>query len=71
MTSYLVLTLACCNTFEGMPPKGNANFEKQLVQFWYPTLWKHKVPFCFYQIQDYLIKDSKSMLTWAQSAKVT
>jgi hypothetical protein len=71
MTSYLVLSLVYCNTFEGMPPRGNVNFEEYPTQFWYPTLWKHKAPFYFYQIQDSFIKECKSMLTGTDLARVT
>jgi hypothetical protein len=71
MTSYLVLTLAYYNTFKGMPPRGNVNFEEDPTQFWYPTLWKHKAPFYFYQIQDSFIKECRSMLTGTEPTRVT
>jgi hypothetical protein len=70
MTSYLVLSLAYCNTFEGMPPRGNVNFEEDLAQFWYPTLWKHKAPFYFYEIQDSFVKECKSILIRTDLARV-
>jgi hypothetical protein len=71
MTSYLILSLVYCNTFEGMPPRENANFEEYPTQFWYPALWKKNDPFSFYQIQDSCIKECTSMLIGTEMARVT
>jgi hypothetical protein len=70
MTSYLVLALVYCNMFEGMPPRGNVDFNEDPTQFWYPILWKHKAPFHFYQIQDSFVRECRSMLTRMEPARV-
>jgi hypothetical protein len=48
--------------FEGMPPRGNVDFNEDPAQLWYPILWKHKAPFHFYQIQDSFVRECRSML---------
>ena len=71
MTSYLVLALAHCNKFEGMPPKGSVNFEQDPIQFWYPPIWKHKAPFLFYQIHDSFVKECRAMLIGTEPTRFT
>jgi hypothetical protein len=71
MTSYLVFSLVYCNTFEGMPPRGNVNFNEDPTQFWYPMLWRHKAPFHFYEIQDSFVREFRCMLTGMEPDKLT
>jgi len=47
MTSYLVLVVAYCNVFEGLPSMGNVDVENNSSHLWYPVLWKHKEIFHF------------------------
>jgi hypothetical protein len=63
MLSYLVLAMVYCNMFEGLPLRNNLDVENELVQFWYPILWKHKAPFQFCLIQDEFLKKFRNILT--------
>jgi hypothetical protein len=71
MTSYLVLALAYCNTFEGMPPKGNVNFEEDPSSILVSHTLEAQGPIFFYQIQDSFIKECRSMLIGTEPSRVT
>jgi hypothetical protein len=57
--------------FEGMPIRGNVDFNENPTQFWYLVLWKHKAPFHFYQSQDYFVRECRSMLIRIEPARLT
>jgi len=71
MTSYLALALIYFNTFESIPLRGSVDFDEDLAQFWYPSLWKHNELFHFYQIQDSFVKECISILTKIEPTRVT
>jgi hypothetical protein len=52
MSSYLIFTIAYYHIFEDLPRTRSVDFGKDPVQFWYPTLWKHKDPYNFYGVQN-------------------
>lgn len=52
MMSYLVYEIVNNILFQNLPLRKDINMQKNLVQFWYPMLWKHKAPFHIYQVQD-------------------
>jgi hypothetical protein len=71
MTSYLVLVVAYCNVFEGLPSRGNVDVENDPAQLWYHVLWKHKAPFHFVLVQDKFVKEFQYILTGTLPTRVS
>jgi hypothetical protein len=71
MTSYLLFYLGYCNVFEGLPPKGNVDIDNDLDKFWYPVLWRYKVPFHLCQVQDKFVKEIRHILIGTQPIRLT
>jgi hypothetical protein len=62
MSSYLIFTIAYCHIFEDLPRARSVDFGKDPVQFWYPTLWKQKAPYNFYEVQNAFLSTFKKLV---------
>jgi hypothetical protein len=51
MSSYLIFTITYCHVFKGFPLAKQVNCKLDLVQMWYPTLWKQKATYHFYEVK--------------------
>jgi hypothetical protein len=62
MTSYLIYAIVYCHVFKDLPRSRSVDYNKDPVQFWYPTLWRHKAPYNFYQVQNAFLSTFKKMI---------
>jgi hypothetical protein len=47
------------------------NYNKDLVLFWYPTLWIHKTPYRFYQVQSAFLSMFKKMIDGSSTQRLS
>jgi hypothetical protein len=71
MTSYLVYAIVYFHVFEDFPQSRNVNYNKDPVQFWYPSLWRHKAPYHFYQVQTAFLSTFKRMIHGSSTPRLS
>ena len=57
--SYLIFILTYCHVFKGLPLSKKANCKIDPIQMWYPTLWKKKYAYNFYEVHNAFISSFK------------
>lgn len=62
MTSYLIYAIVYYHVFKYLPPSRNVYFNKDLLQFQHPTLWRLKAPFIFSQIKNAFLLEFRRMI---------
>jgi len=62
MTSYLVYAISYYHIFDYLSWERNVDFSKDPVQFWYPTLWKHKALYHFYEVHNSFLSTFKKLI---------
>ena len=62
MYTYFIYALVYVNMCNDVYDAQNVNIEDYPIQLWYPMLWKNKVPFNFYQVQNYFVIEFKKMV---------
>jgi hypothetical protein len=62
MTSYLVFVIVYYHIFEDLPRERNIYFKKEPTSVWYSMLWRHKVKYNFYTIQNGFLTAFKKII---------
>jgi hypothetical protein len=71
MSSYLIFSITYCHVFKGLPLAKKVNCKLDPVQMWYPTLWKQKATYHFYEVNNAFISSFKKLIHGPSTSRLS
>jgi hypothetical protein len=71
MSSYLIFSLTYLHVFNGFSLAKNINYKFNLVQIWYPPLWKPKSTYHFYEVNNVFIYSFKNLIFGPNASRLS
>jgi hypothetical protein len=71
MSSYLIFVVTYCHVFKGLPLAKKVNCKFDPVQMWYPALWKQKVAYNFYEVNNAFISSFKRLIYGPSTSRLS
>jgi hypothetical protein len=71
MSSYLIFSITYCHVFKGLHLAKQVNCKIDPVQMWYPTLWKHKAMYHFYEVHNSFISSFKRLIFGPNTSRLS
>jgi hypothetical protein len=62
MSAYLVFAIVYCHVFQGLHLSRQVDSKTNPVHTWYPSLWKQKVMYHFYEVYDSFLSSFKKLM---------
>jgi hypothetical protein len=71
MSSYLIFTITYCHVFKGLHLSKQVNSKIDPVQMWYPSLWKQKAMYHFYEVHNAFVSSFKKLIFGSNTSRLS